>query len=177
MKCFNWLSASHKQAKQVFLAFWHKRQKRERFILLLGFCFVIIIAIDVGIWQPLTSYQSRVIAQYTKFQSNLPYIARTLVTYEYLKNSGQMSHLSTKEPLQSKISQMLAAQQVVPFGIKVKILNPKRAVLTFKQVPFDSLMQGVESLNKQALFVVKSDIQKVNNKGIVKGQLTLSQFR
>lgn len=176
MRRLNILAPLWHKSKPLVHNFWQQRQKREKLILLLGFCFVVILGLYVGLWAPFTNYQSRVIQQYSDFQGHIPYIARTLMTYEQLQRSNQLPHTQNQLPLKTQLSQMLVNQQLVPFGIQTKMLNAKVAVLTFKQAPFDALMTGVESLNKQGVFVVKARIKPVNGKGIVQGDLTLSQF-
>jgi type II secretory pathway component PulM len=174
MRRFNILAPLWHKSKPLVNSFWQQRQKREKLILLVGLCFVIVVGLYAGLWAPFASYQSRVIQQYSDFQGHIPYIARTLMTYERLQRSNQLPHTQNRLPLKSQLSQMLVNQQLVPFGIQIKMLNTKVAELTFKQAPFDALMTGVESLNKQGIFVIKAQIQPVNNKGIVQGVLTLA---
>jgi|GEM_PF-3332488 len=176
MKRSNRFQTIYRYIKINTLVFWRRRQKRERTILFLGLLFLIVLVFFYGVWQPFVNFQYKTITQYTKFQSNLPYIARTLMTYEQLKNSHQIPHASKNVPLKESVSQMLINQQLVPFGVKTSMVNPKLATLSFKEVPFDALMQGVEALSKQAIFVVQAQVHKVNGKGIVQGQLTFSQF-
>jgi general secretion pathway protein M len=159
------------------IAFWKKRQKREQYVILAGFSFVILLIFYTGIWSPLMTYQSRVIQNYENFQRYLPYIARTLAAYQELKQSHQIPNTVSTQPLQSQISDMLVQQQLVPFGLEISSPSPSLAVLSFKQAPFDALMSGVQSLSKRGIFIVQAQIQDVNKKGIVQGSLTFSPFK
>lgn len=164
-------------AKQKIQYAWQQRQKREKLILLVGAIFLIVLGLDFGIWQPFNNYQTRLIQQYSNFQDNLPYIARTLMTYEQLKRNNQLPQMQGRMSLQMQLTNMLAEQQLVPFGVKTVAQNPRLISITFKQLPFDALMQGVESLNKQGVFVVQAQIKPVNHKGIVQGQVTFAQYQ
>ena len=176
MKYLNWVPSTHRFVKNQIKYFWQKRQKREKLILGLGFVFVVITGFYLGLWVPYRNYQSNLLTRYVAFQKDIPFIARTLQSYEAIKNNNAIPKPNTSEPLTSQVSQMLVSQQLVPFGIKTKTLNAHTEQLTFKQAPFDMLMTGIESLSRQAIFVEKAAIQRVNNKGIVKGSLLLVQL-
>ena len=163
--------------KRIILDFWQKRQEREKNILVAGFCFAVIVFCYSAVFAPLMAYQSRVLKDYANYQNYMPYFARALGTYESLKASNQIPHNSNMASLLPLLSQMLVSEQLVPFGLKITMSNPALAVVTFKQAPFDALMSGVESLNKQGVFVVEAHIKPVDGKGIVEGSLTFSLFQ
>ncbi len=171
------VNLGYQKAKEICLNIWKKRQKREQIFLMSGFSLVLIWMIYTAILSPLMTYQSRVIDSYENFQSYLPYIAKTMMTYQTLSQEGGLLHAPSRQSLQSQISDMLINEQLVPFGLQTTSPNPSLAVLSFKQAPFDALMNGVESLNKQGVFVIEAHLTEVNKKGIVEGTLTFSQLK
>ena len=176
MKMPAWITYVPKQGKTLFNTFWRARQKRERKVLSFGFIVVVLLIIYFLLWAPFESFQSQLFNQYESFQSDLPFVVKTLSAYESLKQKNDLPGAISHTPLKSQISQMLVNEQLVPFGIKVDQKSPRQATLIIKQAPFDLLMTGLEKLSKQGIFVTDAKIKRVNHKGIIKGTITVSFF-
>jgi type II secretory pathway component PulM len=155
---------------------WQQREAREKRILMIGFVVLLCLGIYYFIWSPFAQYRNRITNTYTTLQQDIPYIAHTLKTYELLRQDNRLPHAPSSLPVRSQVSAMLAAQQLVPFGIKVTTVNSKQVKLVFKSLPFDMLITGVESLSHNQIFVTASQFNRTGGAGIVSGSVTLSKL-
>lgn len=167
----NWFDIKSKSA-----AMWGQLGQRDRRAIVSGIIILFVFLLYMFAWQPLYNQRLQVMDQVNTIKNNVPVMISSVGEYQQLRMHQLLPSQIKPQPITKAVNTMLAKQQLVPFGIKTKMLAPNKMQLTFKQCPFDMMMIGFESLIKDGVFVQSANIKRSAREGLVDGKIELVQL-
>lgn len=161
----------------TLLAWWSARTRREKWILGSGLVLIGFYILVFLIWQPLNHavQQQRQLIQRNVNLTHWLGEQKTII--DRYKAAGFVPHNTASTALLATVEQSLASTKVAQYVSNTQSDGDKQITLTFTGVPFDQLMEWVETAWKQDnVIVIQSEIQPTAISGAVNARMTLGHL-
>lgn len=154
---------------------WGGLQDREQKILTVCGIAVGIFLIYAVIWSPLSNAVQDKKTEVITQRKLLRYLQHASSTITELKTEGIQVSAASNADLLSLAEQTLSQQDLSHFLKQVQQPKQNQITLTFEKVPFDKLMQWVQTLaTQQGVRVTQLSAQRLQVIGIANVKMTLA---
>lgn len=130
-------------------SWWENLSDRERQMVSIGGVIVGVLFVYMTIWSPLSDAVADRKMQVTTHRQLLQYLQRASQTIAQLKSDGIVVDSSGNVDLLSLAEQTLSQQSLSTYLKQVQQPQQNQIALTFKNVPFDKLMQWLQTMTTQ----------------------------
>ena len=125
---------------------WENLSDHDRKVVSIGGIVAGILFIYILIWSPLSHAVSNEKKSIQSSQSLLTYLQQSAVKIQAFQAGGVSATMQTPGALLTTVETTLASQQLSSFLNQVQQPQDNQAELTFEKVPFDKLMQWLQTL-------------------------------
>ena len=154
---------------------WENLLERERQMLTVGGILGGILFVYVVIWSPLSDAVQDRKTEVTTQQQLLQYLQKTSATILQLKAEGVQATATENADILALTEQSLSQQGLSNFLKQVQQPQPNQVALTFEKIPFDKLMQWLQTITTtQGVRVNELNATKLPVIGTANVTLTLS---
>ena len=154
---------------------YHHLQDRERRLLSIGSVILALLFIYGFIWSPLSTSVSNYKITLQSQRQLLQYLQRASTKIQQLNASGIHIASTHSADLLMLAEETLSQQTLSPFLKQVAQPQPNQITLTFENVPFDKLMQWLQTLAmKQGVQVSQLSATKSSVVGAANVTMVLS---
>lgn len=156
---------------------WQRLSIREKWMIIIGGIFVVIIFAYVFIWSPLSSNVNNLQTTNTEQRQLLNWMQHANRQIQQLKAAGFTEKPASTEALLVIAEKTLAEKKLSQYLNQVQQPSDNQLVLTFKTVPFDKLIAWLEFIWRQySINVTQISVEKTNTPGLVEAKLTLAKI-
>lgn len=154
---------------------WRVLSHRERIMLIAGSVIVFFLLGYTLLWNPLTAAVNQLREQITSQENLYHWMQHANQKIQQLKQLGVSDTKNDNEELLASVERSLTDKKLAQYLQQVQQPEKNKLVLKFQQVPFDQLMQWMQSLLKyNNIKVVKLHVERDRMAGIVNILLVLT---
>lgn len=157
----------------MMAARWMQLKLRERLFVIAGVVFVIVLAVEFLVWSPLVKTRDRLQSQVHTQQQTLLWMHHAGRRIRTLKAAGFREVHPTQENLLVTAERSLQQQKLSRYLSGVQQPQPNRLQLTFKKIPFDTIMTWLQMLWTDHAINVQAITVKRMAPGQVSAAITL----
>lgn len=147
---------------------WMQLKLRERFFVIAGMVFVVVLVVEFFVWSPLVQARDRLQSQVHAQQQMLLWMHHASRRIRTLKAAGFRELHATQENLLVTAEQSLQQQKLSRYLSGVQQPQPRQLNLTFNKIPFDTMMTWLQMLWTDHAI----NVQAITVKRVAPGQVT-----